>query len=312
MKAAILLLVSMILLFGCTGPAETPAGTTVTEGESVPVGEEQPSGGSVPAATEEDCEASYVFSQLSPVKLSEISQFTITATCAKDKEIVLYLNDKTAGELIVPSNDATVLKFDIVAKVDGTSNVVVKSDSETVFAETWEVDPLGSDDTEGNDYDQISNKKWLAVAFDIDNKIHIGSIKAYMKRLESSTMENSMIQVEIRSDDGGNPSQGTMATAAVPLTDTTMSNNWLYLNYDVDLNPGKYWAVFKVETEEPTIVKDTVTLHYVALDNTVPANDDTRMMNLEWSESGRVWNEGTWSPLAFDKTYSVMVSAHTH
>jgi len=310
MKAAILLLMTMILLFGCTGPAETSAQTGVTEGNSVPMEEQQQA--TEPSEVEESCEASYTFSPLPDVTLSEVSMFTITASCAKGKEISLYLNDNMAGQLVVPTNDATILNFDIVAKVDGTSDVIVKSDSETVFAEEWEVKPIGNDDTSGNDYDQISNKKWVATAFDVENQIHVGSIKAYMKRLASNTLQSSVIQVEIRSDNDGVPSEGSMATATVPIRDTTMSDNWLYLNYDVTLKPGRYWIVFKVDTGEPTIVGDAVTLHYIGPDNTVPANSDTKVMDLEWSESERVWNEAEWKPLAFDKTYAVMVSAHTH
>ncbi|MFH1394325.1 MAG: hypothetical protein ABII71_00680 [Candidatus Micrarchaeota archaeon] len=310
MKTAVLLFLSMILLFGCVG--EPASQTPAPGGEVTPPAEEMPGPGGETQPPAADCEDSFAFSQLQSVKLSEVAKFTITATCAQGNEIALYLNDKLAGKMNVPSNDPTVLNFDIAANVDGTSEVVVKSDGSTIYAEELNIAPLGSTDISGSDYDQISNKKWIAVAFDLDNRVKIGSIGAYMKRLATQTLQDSTIKAEIRNDKAGNPGDTIVATSEVPIAQTTLTDNWLYMNYDVTLQPGKYWIVFMVAKNEPTIVGDAVTLHYVTPDRLSQPNDMTRMMTLEWSESGRVWEQTDWVELSFDKEYAVVVSANAH
>ncbi|HID73305.1 TPA: hypothetical protein EYP38_05170 [Candidatus Micrarchaeota archaeon] len=306
MRTTLVLLLSMILLFGCVSePAAVPSGTGTEappEGEAPPAGEQPPG--------EMECDASYAFSQLQSVKLSEVTTFTITATCSEGKEIGLYLNDKLAGKLEVLSNDPTVLNFDIVATVDGVSDVVVKSNDETIYAEEWNIAPLGSTDVSGSDFDQISNKKWLAVAFEVENRVKVGSIGAYVKRLNAQTLQESYVLAEIRGSEGGNPGESIIASSMVPITETTLTDNWLYLNYDVTLQPGKYWIVFRVAKDEPTIVGDVITLHYVSVDTHAPPNDYTRRMTLEWSDTERVWEQTSWEELPFDKEYAVVISAN--
>lgn len=304
-KLIIVLFLSALLLFGCTGPATQ---------ETQQPGQQQPAQTQEPAQGEPEpaCDATYAFSELGPATLSGVTTFTITATCAKGKDVALYLNGERAGGLVIPNNEPTILNFDIAAKVDGESTVSVKSDAETVHSEKWTVNPIGSSDTSGKDYDQASNKKWLAVAFDVESPISVGSIGGYIKRLESQTLQDSSVTMEIRMDDNGKPAGAYSAVSSRPITDTTLSDNWMYFNYEgVTLQPGRYWAVLSVTKDEPTIVGDAVTLHYVAPDKNRPANDGTLQMDLVWSDTKRVWEESQWKPLPFDKTYSLVVSSQS-
>lgn len=308
----VLMLLSMILLFGCvdlsggtTEPGTGSQETEVTEQES---GEE----GIVIKTEEETCDASYAFSKLSPGVFSESVPFAVTATCAKGKYVSIYLNDRLLVQKSVSTNDPEILDFDLSARSDGTNDLEVKAGSEVVYSETWDVLPLGSTDTRGKDYDQVSNKKWIATALDVDNIVDVNSIGAYMKRLEYHTLQDSYIVAEIRADVNNNPSDEYISKVSLPITDATMTENWLYFNLarTATLEPGRYWVVFYVIKEEPTIVGDTVNLHYIALDNTVPPDGKAKQMSLSWSDSSRNWEQSTWEHSKFKKTYSVFLSTN--
>lgn len=311
MKNAILLLMAAtILLFGCTGPVqpqEQQQGGGAAQQPETGGQQEQP------VEQEEQCEASYAFSKVPSMALSESATFTITATCAGGNELGLYLNDELAGSMRIPNNDPTVLNYEIVAKSDGPGSLVVKSDGETIYAEQITVAPMGSSDVSGTDYDQVSNKKWIAVAFEADNAMNLGSVSGYIKRLGSQTLEGSYVMAQIRRDDGGKPSANYLAVSDVPITEPTLSDNWIYFNFqDLTLQPGKYWVVFSVETEEPTIVSDAVTLHYVAKDKHRAAENNALQMDLAWNENSRLWEQSPWSQLSFYRSYSVVISSRAH
>jgi hypothetical protein len=308
MKIIAVLFIAMILLFGCTAapPQEPPEQPEELEEEMPPQDEpEEP-----PQEAEEKCEPAYAFSKLESAKLSESVQFSVTASCAGGKELSLLLDGTTGTKTTVPDNDPTVVNFDITASEVGTSTVALKSDGETIYAEDWHIAPLGSSDTSGVEYDQVSNKKWTAVAFEIENPVNIGSIGAYVRRLDSQTLDDSFLVYEIREDDGGEPAPLALYTSEISVDQTTMSQNWLYQNFGrVILDPGRYWVVLRVAKDEPTLVGDAIHLHYSFDDKKSEPDGDTMQMTLEWSDSERRWMHTEWELPAFDKDYALVVTS---
>lgn len=316
MKNTLLVIsLSLLLLLGCVDLSGGQAGTAPPEDSSgSDAVAEEPSGEEVQEVQpEEQCDVSYAFSKLSVGTLSKASPFAVTATCADGKKIGVYLNGKLVVEKTVSSNDPEVLEFSLPGKSDGANDLVVKSGSETIHSETWTVLPLGSKDISGKEYDQVSNKKWVAIAFDIDGLTEVRSIGAYMKRLEYHTLQDSYMVAEIRGNSNNNPSDDVIASKILPITDATMSDNWIYFNLvtPAKLDSGRYWAVFTVSKEEPTIVGDTINIHYVSGGNTIPSDGTTKKMSLSWSDSSRTWKETSWVDSSFQKTYSVFLSSGT-
>ncbi len=312
MGGAILLL-SVMLLFGCVGGEQeyvTEEGTTpLEEEETTPPAEEE--------ITEAECEASYTYTELPDTGvIGTPVQFSVTSTCAKGKVVGLNIDElqETGGK--IGTNDPVTYNFILMPEVEGTKQIMLWSDEDVVYSTTWEVLPLGSTDISGNKNDPVSVKEWIATAFDIENGITVKSVGAYMRRLYSQTLEGSQVIVEIRADNSGEPSENYLATNAIPVTDTTMTENWIYINYPagVELSPGKYWVVFRVTQEnEEQIVSDVVNIHYTfGGDTTVPGNDYTRKMGLEWDNPQRKYVETEWQELAYDRTYSVIISGEEH
>jgi hypothetical protein len=303
------LLLSIMLLFGCVGGEQeyiTEEETAPLEGEeTVPVGGEEPIG--------LGCEPSYEFSEL-PAQgmIGTPVQFSVISTCAEGKVIGLNIDNRQETGGTIASNEPTTFNFILLPEVEGTKQLVVWSDYDVVYNESWEVLPIGSSDISGNKNDPVSVKEWVATAFEIEGPLTVKSVGAYMRRLYSQTLEGSEVRAEIRMDDGGNPSGNYIAVSSLPVTDTTMTENWIYFNYPegVELSAGKYWVVFRVTQEnEEQIVSDVVNLHYTfGGDTTVPGDEYTRRMTLEWDNSKREYIETSWEPRAYERTYSVIIS----
>jgi len=141
----------------------------------------------------------------------------------------------------------------------------------------------------------------------------VNSIGSYMRRLYSQTMQHSMVVAQIREDNNGNPGDAYLAQAMIPITDTTMSENWIYLNLaeTLELEPGKYWVVFQVTQEtQDQIVSDVVNLHYTfGGDTTVPGDGTNKQMKLEWDNNQRKFVKTEWQNVPYERTYSVIVTS---
>jgi len=311
----VIILLSLILFAGCIG---APTEGYVTEGESTPIEGETPPTQPEEVETEEPgCEASYEFSELPATgTIGQATQFSVTATCAMGKIIALNIDAKQETGGMISSNDPVTFNFVLMPEVEGTKQLSVWSDYDAVYNEAWEVLPIGSTDISGNKNDAASVKEWIATSFEIEDELAIRSVGAYMKRLYSQTMQNSKVVVDIRPDDGGKPGDSYMALVELPITDTTMTENWIYFNFmeEVELDAGKYWVVFRVTQEtQDQIVSDVVNVHYTfGGDTTVPGNDYTRKMTLEWDNTQRRFVATDWQELSYDRTYSVIVSAEEH
>ncbi|VVC01786.1 Uncharacterised protein [uncultured archaeon] len=174
--------------------------------------------------------------------------------------------------------------------------------------------PIGSQDTGGSKNDAVSIKEWLATSFTVQGALPVKSVGVYMKRLYTETLKNSFVVMELHADDNGKPAAAALAASTQPITRPTLSENWIWFNLDnaATLQPGKYGVVFKVDQESDSLVSDVVNVHYVSTDSTKPGNDYTRRMLLEWDNNARVYKQTTWDPLAYDRTYAVVVSGLAH
>lgn len=316
-KLLVLLGLLFVVFAGCIG-GETQE--YVTEGETTPVDatEETETGTTAPVETDEaDCEPSYEFSELpEKVTMGDLVTFSVTATCAQGKIVGLNIDETQESGGTVSTNDPVTFNFVLAPEVEGTKELTVWSDSDAVYEGTLEVDPIGSKDISGNKNDAVSVSEWRAVKFQVETPIKANSIGAYMRRLYSQTMEHSTVVAEIRTDDSGIPSESYLAQAQLPITDTTMSENWIYFNFPetVRLEPGTYWVVFKVTQEtQDQIVSDVVNIHYTfSGDTTIPGDDTLKKMKLEWDNSQRKFVPTEWETLAYKRTYSVFVSGLSH
>ncbi len=312
MKTVPLLFLTMILLFGCMGapveeiPLDDAGDENISEDENVSDEE----GGELLPTGEEECEPRYTFSMLESAKLSEDVRLSVTATCAGDKEITLLFNDQVLEKKNVLGDDPIVLNFDVPALEDATNTLSVKSDGETIYAENWDVAPLGSSDTSATSYDQVSNKRWLAVSFDIGNPVDIESVGAYVRRLDSMSLEDSYLVYEIREDEEGVPSPVSLCKSRVSVDEITLSKNWHYGNVDgMLLDPGRYWLVMRVEKTEPTLVGDAVNIYYTFEDRMSDPSGDVMQMSLEWNDNKREWLQTPWKLPAYEKEYVVVISS---
>ena len=313
-KSILLVLgLTLVLFAGCIGPAPedyvTEGGSSalnVTENETEELVEVEPA-----------CEPSYEFSGL-PEKgvIGQPVQFSVVSTCAKNKIIGLNIDELQESGGSITTNDPVNFNFVLMPEVEGTKQLVVWSDADAIYNESWEVLPIGSTDTSGSKNDGASVSEWLATSFEIQNSIKVRSVGMYLKRLHSQTMQHSMILVDIRADDGGQPSENYITVDELPITDTTLTENWIYFNFgdSIELEPGKYWVVLRVTQEtQDQIVSDVVNLHYTFDgDTTVPGNEYTKRMRLEWDNDQRKFAKTNWEPLAYDRTYSVIVSGLEH
>lgn len=315
-KLVLLFGMMLVLFAGCIG---APAEEYVSEGETTPITPEEVPEEEAPVVIPGLCEPSYEFSELPETGvMGQPVQFSVTSTCAEGRVVGLNIDNKQESGGKIATNDPVTFNFVLMPEVEGTKELIVWSDADAIYNESWEVLPIGSTDVSGNKNDPASVKEYVATAFETDIPIDVRSIGVFMKRLyaQTQTMEGSMIVAEIRADNGGNPADNYIAVAQLPIDDITMTENWIYFNFPstVELGTGKYWVVFRVTQDtQDQIASDVVNVHYTfGGDTTVPGNEYTRHMVLEWDNLERRFVKTSWEPLAYDRTYSVIVSGLEH
>lgn len=292
----VLLLLSIILIFGCTGQG----------GPAAPSAPSQPSGPSGPAA---ECTPEYSFSELEGSTFGGAETLVATVTCAAGETLTVKVDGETVAKQRVADNSTTPVDFTVPALKEGTLKVTVGNDEQTLFSRDWDVEALGNMDLFGTGYESFSFKEWVAMSFDIENEVELGQVKAYLKRQSSQTQPSTMIVMEVREDDSGEP--GTLvASKKLPITDTTLTANWLKFDLDKKekLEPGTYWIVLKIDqTEDITLVSDVVTVHYAVIDKETEGNDYTRRMSLNVDLKTGSASETSWDALAYDKEYNIVL-----
>jgi 3D (Asp-Asp-Asp) domain-containing protein len=300
MKNIIVLILATLLVFGCMGgtPAAKPVGKTTPANATANTTSQQ--------TTADACTPVYTFSELPAGILSKQVNFVATATCAAGKRLVVKLDGAEAASTTVSGNGTLPLEFAIAPGKDGTVKLTVESDGVTVHSRDWEVAPLGSAGTMGVEYDAVSFKEWRAMAVDVGSQITAGKIKIFMKRLQWKTQPATVIVVEIRKNDNGKPGD-RLAGVERPINVTTLSDNWIAFDIgNATLAPGRYWITMKIkQTEEVSLVSDVIQVHYVPVDKQVPGNGYTRQMMLSVDEKKGVASETQWTPLAYDRVYSI-------
>jgi hypothetical protein len=292
----VLLLISAILIFGCTGQT----GTTEPAG---PLQQQQPI---VPG---EECTQGYSFSEIEDSIYGSDESLVATVTCAAGKTLTVKVNGKTVATETVEENSTTPLEFSVPALKEGTLKVTVDDGNQTVYSRDWEVEMLGNSDLFGTGYQSFSFKEWVAMAFDIDNEVELGQVKAYLKRQSSQTQPSSMIVLEVREDQSGVPGE-LIASKKLPISETTLSANWLRFDLDekTTLRPGRYWIVLKIDqTEEISLVSDVVTVHYAVIDRDVTGNDYTGKMVLDVDLKTGYATETNWEGLSYDREFNILL-----
>ncbi|MDD5340476.1 MAG: hypothetical protein PHV13_04460 [Candidatus ainarchaeum sp.] len=305
MKTALVLILASLIVFGCLGLGGTTQTLTPVGGSGTPAthAPQPPSGGG------EACTPAYSFSELADGVLSDESDFVATVTCAAGRSIVVKLDGVEAARASAQTNATSPLQMSIAPKKDGKLKLTVESDGTTVLSKDWTVAPLGSSDTKGLEYDSVSFKEWRAIGFTVGSPITVAKVRMFVKRIASQTQPGTNLLVEIYGDSGGKPGQA-IASVRSPITVTTLSDNCVTFAFDQmpQLTPGRYWVVLKVEqSEEVSLVSDSVNLHYVTVDRQSPGNDYTRQMLLSVDDRTGMASETSWTPLSYDRVYAVTV-----
>jgi len=307
MRNGIIAIAALVLLvFGCVGmPSQPTAGTNATQPQA-PVLPGIPGGEQV-----EQCTPSNSFSDIPDGTLSRSITLVATLTCAAGKSVVVKLDGETVGQTVVQTNATTPVNLDIVAKKDGTSKITVEIDGQTVLSKDWSIKPLGSSDTKGLDNDGISFKEWRALGFDVDNPIRVARVRMFLKRMSSQTQPSTQLVLELRSDNNGNP--GTvLGTVKRPITVVSLDEKWVNFDFDtpIPVSKGKYWAVLRIEqSAEVYLVSDVVNLRFVPGSRENPGNDYSRQMLLSVDTKTGLASETQWTPVSYEKTYSVTFHA---
>jgi hypothetical protein len=152
--------------------------------------------------------------------------------------------------------------------------------------------------------------EWRAISFSIDKSISVSKVRAYVRGLITEVRPDTKIVAEIRSDNAGRPAQGILAVAKKPINATTMSSNWLNLEFSptLELSPGKYWVVMKLE--QPSGIGkagDRLYLHYGLVDTNGEGNAQNEQMILNFDDSNGNLSETVWTKLPYDKTYAITI-----
>lgn len=311
-KLLILLSLTFVLFAGCIG-GETQ--DYVTEGETTPIEETEPTQTEpVVEATDTCTKVIHDYTPLpEEVTMGDVLTFTVVSTCAEGRIVGLNIDEEYESGGQITTNDEVTYNFIIAAETAGTKEITLWSNDDAVYQTELVVKPIGSTDTSGNKNDPASVKEWIATSFEIEGPVKVNSIGSYMRRLYSQTMQHSMVVAQIREDNNGNPGDAYLAQAMIPITDTTMSENWIYLNLaeTLELEPGKYWVVFQVTQEtQDQIVSDVVNLHYTfGGDTTVPGDGTNKQMKLEWDNNQRKFVKTEWQNVPYERTYSVIVTS---
>jgi hypothetical protein len=292
----VLLLLSVILIFGCTGQG----------GPAAPSAPSQPSGPSSPAA---DCTPDYSFSELEGSTFGGAESMVATVTCAAGETLTLKVDGETVAKQRIAGNSTTPVDFTVPALKEGTLKVTIENDNQTLFSRDWDVEALGNTDLYGTGYESFSFKEWVAMSFDIQNEVELGQVKAYLKRQSSQTQPSTTIVMEVREDKSGEPG-ALVVSKKLPITDTTLTPNWL--KFDLDnketLEPGTYWVVLKIDqTEDITLVSDVVTVHYAVIDKEAEGNDYTKRMTLNVDLKTGIASESAWEDLSYDREYNIVL-----
>jgi hypothetical protein len=290
---------ALILLFGCIG--QPSSGPKVEEGNvTIPIV------GDVIEETNKTisgCTPEYTVTAPESAELSATVLVTIEAECAKNKTVEVLFNGASVSAATIPA-DSSVLNFNIVASKDKTNKLEIRSDGHSIHSSNLKVSSIGFTDTSGTDNDPISIRRWKAVAFELDNKIEVKSIGAYLKRLTPLDLGSDIV-LEIRSDSAGEPGS-IVATSTKPLSSVTLSPNWLYFPFNATLDKGRYFVVFRL-TED-----DSINIHYVPLDKKAKGNLDHMKMDLIKNEDTGIFEETKWELLPYDRKYTIIVSAKSN
>ncbi|MFH0737969.1 MAG: choice-of-anchor R domain-containing protein [Candidatus Micrarchaeota archaeon] len=300
----LLLFAATLMVFGCTQPSAPSGGGKTADGGTVP----QIPGTVAPV---EECTSEYSVSELQDGTLSETATLVVAATCSAGKPITVSLDGVEAATAVPESNEAQPVTLRFAPVKDGTIPVVVEGDGETIYTKDWTVKPLGSSDIKGLENDAVSFKDWRAMAVDVENRITPGRVKMFVKRLDFRTKPSTQVRVEIRDDDGGKPGE-VVASVEKPMDSLTLGENWISFDFEAKptLDPGKYWIVVRVDqTEDVSIVSDTMTIHYVAIDKSAPGNDYTSQMKLSVDSASGKASETSWAPLSYDRVYSIVLTS---
>lgn len=302
---AIVFIIAALLIFGCLGGGGETTGPIGGGGTTTPGGT-----GGTGGTTPTECSPDYSFYNISSGTLGHATTLSATVTCAAGKTVTVKLDGEVAATSMLEDNSTTTLNFALVPKKDGTVRITADSDSVSLLSKDWTVAPLGSADVKGPEYDSVSFKEWRAVAFTLDDTVSIANVRMYLKRIQSSTQPGTNIIVEIRADSGGNPGSRALASVVKPITVTTLSDNWLNFEFakPPELARGKYWVVLRIEqTENVNLISDNVQLHYVPVDKQTAGNDYTRQMVLSVDEKTGYASETSWTPLSYDRVYSLTI-----
>jgi len=306
------LILASLLVFGCVGEqAVVEEGDTVTE-ETEDTTEETTE--ETVETGDSECEPSYMVLELGAGIFSKGTPFGVSAECAAGKTVSLYVDSEKIAEQSVTTNNVAVLNFVLIPKSEGAKTVEVKVDGETVYSTSWPVIPLGSQDISGNKNEDVSSRKWVAISYHVDSRVQVKSVGAYMKRLYSNTLEDTYVVAEIRPDNGGEPGDEVLASSRLSIDETTMSENWIWFNFDEPVElapPGRHWVVFRIDY--PDIVSDVVNIHYVGEDTTSEPNDYSKRLLLEWDDDARAFVETAgWETFTYNKEFSVVLSGLEH
>lgn len=297
MKKILLILLTVVLLFGCIGGPSAPSNgtpqinlTNVTQAINETV-----------TTVTQGCSPSYSVTPPNSAKLSSSGTLAVTAKCASKKTVKVLLNGAEVGSTTVPEGDSAVLNFNLISSPDGENSLEVTADGSQVFSGKWDISPLGYSSTAGSDNDMISIGRWKAVAFEVSNPVAVKKAGAYLMRLTSMTYGSNMV-VDIRSDSSGKPGD-VVATSSLPINASTLTPNWVYFPIATQLQKGRYWLVLRDDG------KDEYNIRYITVDKLKPGNPNHMKMDLTKNEDTGVWSETQWTPLAYDRDYSFVISA---
>ena len=301
LKSSIPVILALVLLFGCIqipglgkSPNSTAGNATVPIAPSVPSGNQ---------TTEPACSPSYSTSSIKAANLSGTGALSVTASCATNKTVAVYVDGVFASQASVPS-DPAVLNFNLIAATDGTSTVEAKADGASIGTATWTISPIGFTDTSGTDVDQISINHWKAIAFEAENPVTVRKVSAYMKRLDSLQFGSNII-LEVRADSSGEPGSTVLAKSTFPMKNATLNYNWIDFPLSASLAKGKYWLVFSVDKDS-----DFIYINYFTVDKKKVGNADILKMDLVRNADTQNWDQTSWGKLTYDRRYAFMVSAN--
>jgi len=296
-----------IFLFGCTNNNgnTTP---TIDVSNQTPIQENESNDQEPELSEDSDCVPSYSFSTPGDGILSYATTLVGTVTCGKGSVLSAKVDGVEVDEISIDSDAATPVRFRIIAPKNGKTKLTVDNNGALVFSRDWKVDPIGNDNIGGLGYDAVSFKEWKAMAVDVESKITIDQVKLYMKRIEAKTEPSTLIYIEIRKDQDNKPGD-LITTAYLPISETTLSKNWI--KFDVDqttLSKGRYWIVVRVEQmEDAGLVSDVVNLYYEEIDREAKGNDHTLEMRLDVDKKTGVASETEWSELSYDRVYNIIL-----